>query len=91
MKSHKRWSCTTVLVSLVSSVKQDTCTDTLEVLPIEVMPHGYCYRVYLCYCFLFTKGYLVADTICYLEPTELELLCHLLALISVKVDKPLLR
>ena len=30
-------------------------------------PHSYHYKVYLCYCLLFTEGYIVANTIAYLS------------------------
>ena len=37
-----------------------------DILLLKAASHGYYYRVYLCYCLLFTKGYLVADAVAYL-------------------------
>ena len=38
-----------------------------EVLLHKAASHGYCYRIYLCSCLLFTEGYLVADAVAYLS------------------------
>ena len=40
-----------------------SCTNPSGVLLLEMASHDYHYRVYLCYCLLFTEGYIVADAV----------------------------
>ena len=50
------------LLGQLQDVTLSTHTNPSDVLLLEVASHSYYYKVYLCYCLLFTEGYIVADT-----------------------------
>ena len=54
-----------LLVSKSKDSELNTRTNSLDVLLHEAASHSYYYRIYLCYCLLFTGSYLVADAIAY--------------------------